>query len=118
MARAIETAARQGTSAILIGSDCGVLSVADLDAARHELARNDVVLAPAEDGGYALVACSKPGLPIFEGVDWGTSRVLMQTMERAQRAGLSVARIRTVWDIDTADDWNRWLLERQERPGG
>ena len=114
MARAIDEAAGQGAAAIVIGSDCGVLSAADLDAARHALARSDVVLAPAEDGGYALVGCSRPGLPIFDGVEWGTPGVLQQTLERVRRAGLSLARIRTVWDIDTAEDWNRWLLHQGE----
>jgi rSAM/selenodomain-associated transferase 1 len=112
MANAIDAAAGEGASAIVIGSDCAVLSVNDLDEARQALASHDVVLVPAEDGGYALVGCARPWMPIFEGVEWGTSRVLTQTLDRARDAGLSVARLRTLWDIDTEEDWNRWLLGR------
>jgi rSAM/selenodomain-associated transferase 1 len=116
MADAIDTAGREGFSAIVIGSDCAVLSGGDLEEACLALASHDVVLAPAEDGGYALVGCTRPGMPIFGGVDWGTSRVLTQTLERARQARLSVARIRTLWDIDTAEDWHRWLVEREGSP--
>ena len=42
--------------AVLIGSDCPALRAADLRAAVRELrAGADVVVSPAEDGGYALI---------------------------------------------------------------
>jgi len=113
MARAIDSSIREGApAAVLIGSDCPTLSVADLEAAIAETAAHDLVLAPAEDGGYALIACARPQLPVFKGVAWGTSTVLEQTIALARQAGLSVSRLRTVWDIDTEADWNRWQLEQ------
>jgi formyl-CoA transferase len=61
-----------------------------------------------KDGGYALIACARPRLPVFEGVAWGTDCVLEQSLSLARRAGLSVSMLRTVWDVDTEADWHRW----------
>jgi glycosyltransferase A (GT-A) superfamily protein (DUF2064 family) len=104
----IGTSCRRSGAAIVIGSDCPVLSAADLDAGVDALRRHDVVFAPAEDGGYALVGCARPGLPIFQGIAWGGPSVLEQSRRRARQAGLSVKLLRRVWDVDTADDWERW----------
>ena len=108
MAGAIDAACEGGALAVLVGSDCPELSADDLDQAVNALEGNDVVIAPAEDGGYVLIGCANPGLPIFEGVAWGSARVFEQTLLCAERAGLRVARLRTLWDVDEASDWKRW----------
>ena len=49
---------------IVIGSDCGALSVGYLESAVAALSSADVVLGPAEDGGYVLVGQRKPVAPL------------------------------------------------------
>ena len=80
--------------------------VAQAEAA---LASADVVLGPAEDGGYVLIGCSRAVPEIFRGIEWGTNRVLEQTLKSASQAQLRVTLLNTLWDVDRPEDWRRFL---------
>jgi len=97
-----------GQPLVLIGIDCPVLTAADLREAAHALrAGADVAIAPAEDGGYGLIA-ARQALPcLFDDMPWSTDRVATVTMERARAAGMRVAMLRTIWDVDRPADLNR-----------
>ena len=93
---------------VLIGTDCPVLSQADLREAAAALRNgSDVVMAPAEDGGYGLIAACRPFPCLFEDMPWSTERVAALTSERARRAGLRLTLLRDVWDVDTPLDLDR-----------
>jgi rSAM/selenodomain-associated transferase 1 len=100
-------AACVGAPLVLIGTDCPVLGPADLREAVAALSRADVALAPAEDGGYGLIAARRPIPELFTTMPWGTDRVAALTRERARREGLRLAELRTIWDVDTAADVER-----------
>jgi uncharacterized protein len=92
--------------AILIGTDCPELTPADLRrAARWLRGSCDVVLAPAEDGGYALIALRRVSPEMFRNIAWGTSSVYEQTVKRLK--GHRWRALRTVWDVDRAEDLPR-----------
>ena len=96
-------ALRRHRRAILIGSDCPALEPRDLrKAARLLCAGYRVVLLPAEDGGYALIAARAAPRAMFSGVDWGSAQVLAQTAQRLQP--WRWARLRTLRDIDRPQD--------------
>jgi len=64
----------------------------------------DVVLGPAADGGYWLIAMREARPEPFLDIPWSTPAVLAVTRERCERAGLRVAEL-CVWrDIDTPVD--------------
>jgi rSAM/selenodomain-associated transferase 1 len=92
----------------VIGSDCPDVSEADVRAAWLALAENDVALGPASDGGYWLVALREPQPGLFARMPWSTDEVLATTLERAEALGLKVALLRTLSDVDTAEDWERF----------
>jgi rSAM/selenodomain-associated transferase 1 len=93
---------------VLIGSDCPVLRPQDLRRAQRLLrGACDVVLAPAEDGGYALVAATRMSPDLFEGVSWGTVSVYAETASRLNAAGYRWRALRTVWDVDRPEDLER-----------
>ena len=78
--------------AILIGADCPELTAADLrQAARWLRGGYEVVLAPAEDGGYALIGARRVSPEMFRGIAWGTSSVYRETRETAERQTLARA---------------------------
>jgi rSAM/selenodomain-associated transferase 1 len=92
--------------AILIGTDCPELTVADLRrAARLLRGGYDAVLAPAEDGGYALVAMRRARMEFFDGIAWGTPQVYAASVKRL--AGYRWRALRMVWDVDRPEDLQR-----------
>ena len=90
--------------AIIIGSDCLDMSLVHLRAAARALASHELVLLPALDGGFALIGCSRDEPALFARVDWGSGRVLRQTLANADRLGYRVSLLETVRDIDTLED--------------
>ncbi len=99
---------RPTTASIVIGSDCGDLSVEYLQASAALLATAPLVLGPAEDGGYVLIGQREPFPALFADIPWGTHRVAQFTRERAVQAGLALAELPLQWDVDGVADWRRW----------
>ena len=76
------------------------------------LAEVDLVLGPARDGGYYLIGLRHPSADLFRGIAWSTSRVLAETLERAERLGLRAVAWKTLDDLDTPDDLVRFIARR------
>ena len=94
-----------GASAtVLIGTDIPSLPVHHITQAFDLLRTVDVVLGPSTDGGYYLVGVSKSIPEIFEGVEWSTSSVLAQTIDRVQRAGNTLGLVPPWFDVDTPEE--------------
>jgi len=100
-----------GHPLVLIGSDCPALEARDLHDAICALASHDAVFAPAEDGGYVLVALERPAPGLFRDIAWGTAEVMQATRERARHAGIKLAELRTLWDVDRPEDLRRLARE-------
>ena len=91
-------------AAIIIGSDCLDLGTAHLQQAAQALSSHELVLAPAEDGGFVLIGCREANPDLFKSVAWGSDRVLKQTLANARALGYRVCLLETVRDIDTLRD--------------
>ncbi|MEL6483558.1 MAG: TIGR04282 family arsenosugar biosynthesis glycosyltransferase, partial [Bacteroidota bacterium] len=65
---------------LIIGSDMYDLSTKDLEAAFDALETNEVVLGPAEDGGYYALGLSRMHQALFENKQWGTTSVLKDSL--------------------------------------
>jgi len=90
---------------VLVGTDSPTLPLALVDQAFRELEQADVVLGPATDGGYYLIGCKKQVPPIFEGVAWGSDRVLGHTIARLTDLTWQLALLPPWYDVDTLADW-------------
>ena len=80
-----------------------------IDEAFAHLFHVDVVLAPADDGGYNLVGL-KADHDVFTGITMSTPRVLAETMERARALNLSVHLLPTSFDVDAIEDLEKLRL--------
>ncbi len=89
---------------VLLGADCPTVEPAYLAAALAALDRTDVALGPAADGGYTLLAASRPTPELLCGVPMSTATVLDDTLRRAAAAELGVTVLAQRFDIDTAAD--------------
>jgi rSAM/selenodomain-associated transferase 1 len=100
---AAEQFAAGAGSLVLVGADSPTLPVEYVERAFAELGRADVVLGPATDGGYYLIGFGSRVPPVFDGIAWGTSRTLADTVARL--AGWRLALLPPWYDVDTPDDW-------------
>ena len=94
--------------AVLIGTDCPVMTAEYIRQAHMALRSSDLVLGPAEDGGYVLIGCKQVDAKLFTNIAWGSDKVLAQTLEQAEQMKLSVTLLETLWDVDRPEDWARF----------
>ena len=109
--RALGTAALRYPLVAAVGSDHPEMPLERVEEAFERLASGgaDVVIGPADDGGYYLIAARPDSLhpAIFEGIEWSTREVLGQTLERCARLGLEVHQLAVGHDVDTPRDLPR-----------
>lgn len=107
MHAALAAAADSGkTRCVLIGTDMPQIEPGVVREALARLEWSDLVLGPAEDGGYYLIAMRRAH-DVFAGVEWSSPRVLEQTLARAQALGLRASLLAPGFDIDTLHDLDR-----------
>lgn len=88
---------------ILIGSDSPHISPCIIAHAQAALEDADIVLGPADDGGYYLIAMHEPH-DVFSGIPMSTNVVTQQTIDLAHHQGLTVQLIEPLFDIDELSD--------------
>ncbi|MBK8814754.1 MAG: TIGR04282 family arsenosugar biosynthesis glycosyltransferase [Methylococcaceae bacterium] len=96
-------------SAILIGCDCPSLKHSDVEQALIRLSQKTCcVISPAEDGGYVLIGLNSLQPTLFNEMPWGTNQILGMTRARSQSLSFDCIELDTQWDLDTADDLERY----------
>ncbi len=89
---------------VLIGSDIPDVRPRHIDAAFRALARADVVLGPAEDGGFWLIGMRRRRAPPrFGPVRWSSEHALADTIAGFPK-GTRIAFVETLSDVDNAGD--------------
>lgn len=108
MSAALKTMLRRYKRIIIIGTDAPALDIDTIDAVVAELGHRDIVLVPAEDGGYVLLGASKFHQDLLDDVPWGTERVLANTVCNIKRLGLDYSLLGQCWDVDRPEDLERY----------
>ncbi|MCK4743233.1 MAG: TIGR04282 family arsenosugar biosynthesis glycosyltransferase [Sulfuriflexus sp.] len=105
MASAVQQSLEHFKHVIIIGTDCPSIDAGFIQEAVKKLkAGVDVVLGPAEDGGYVLIGFSLSAENVFTGIEWGTDQVLESTRLRLRDAKLNWHELETQRDIDRPED--------------
>jgi len=89
---------------IIIGSDCYDLDAKTIEEAFEKLADSDVVIGPANDGGYYLLGTNSFQPELFQNITWSTELVLGETIQQAKFKNLSVSLLKELIDLDTIED--------------
>jgi uncharacterized protein len=109
MARSLLEAFQSGAEkAVLIGTDCPDVNTEILAEAFAKLHHYNLVLGPAMDGGYYLIGLQSPIPELFIDIDWGTAKVLQQTVKIAETLNLSLIYLPYLADIDRPEDLPIW----------
>jgi rSAM/selenodomain-associated transferase 1 len=88
---------------VILGTDTP-LDEATLRLAFDRLAEGHTVVGPTLDGGYYLFGLHEYEEWWFQGIDWGTEKVLSQTVEKGRERGLKLLALTTLRDLDDWDD--------------
>ena len=89
---------------VVVGTDAPGLDPERVANSLSALDDADLVLGPCLDGGYYLIGMKRPTAPLFDGVPWGSDRVLGETVRRAEALDLDTVRLMPLSDIDTWSD--------------
>lgn len=113
-ARMLAAMADAARPVLVTGTDCPAFTAEHLRAAANALRDADVVLIPAEDGGYVLIGARAAQPNLFSGFAWGTATVLTETRARIAALGLKATELSPLWDVDTENDFARMERELPE----
>ncbi|NJK38480.1 MAG: glycosyltransferase [Oscillatoriales cyanobacterium RM1_1_9] len=106
---AFKNAFDQGDSGVIaVGTDCPDLTTEILLEAFRLLKQREVVIGPAEDGGYYLIGLQRFVPEVFQGIFWGTEQVFWQTAAICQQLNLNVALLPKLSDVDRPEDLAIW----------
>ena len=103
MQNAFQDAFANGYEKVLIvGSDLIDLSEEIIENGFLQLASNDVVIGPAEDGGYYLLGMKSVHPNVFKNKNWGTSSVREETLNDLKDKKVHL--LNELNDADVLDD--------------
>ncbi|MFL6449563.1 MAG: TIGR04282 family arsenosugar biosynthesis glycosyltransferase [Bryobacteraceae bacterium] len=100
-------------AAIAVGADTPLLTAGDLTDAMEQLELGNAVLGPSDDGGFYLLGLRSCPSGALAGIPWSCARTCEITENRLGSCGMSVARVRSGFDVDTMADIQklRWHLQ-------
>jgi rSAM/selenodomain-associated transferase 2 len=114
MGEAFEEAFVNGAAAaVIIGTDVPGISLEILHQAFNSFQNDDLVLGPANDGGYYLIGLKQStfnrALPqLMTNISWGSASVLDQSVKTAERMGLKYTLLEKLADVDRPEDLTVW----------
>ena len=108
MLHALQLALDSYSKVVIIGTDAPALDAASIKAVLQQLDSSDVVLVPAEDGGYVLIASTRYHSQMLADVSWGSGQVLASTVRNFEHLGLEYCLLGGSWDVDRPADLERY----------
>lgn len=105
MFNAITNELKNSKRVVLIGTDCLAMDDIYIEKAFSQLQSDrDIVIGPANDGGYVLIGASKAYHNLFKNIVWGSDDVLANTLQRAKNLGVVTHLLAEMIDVDEKDD--------------
>ncbi|MDQ2751704.1 MAG: TIGR04282 family arsenosugar biosynthesis glycosyltransferase [Bacteroidota bacterium] len=98
---------------VIIGTDCFELNAEIIRNSFTLLNSHDVVIGPAEDGGYYLLGMKQLYSELFNDIQWSTDAVLAQTTNKCAALQLNHCLLPVLKDIDEEKDLQEWIMQKQ-----
>jgi rSAM/selenodomain-associated transferase 1 len=99
--QAFQTGAKR---VVIIGTDCPDLTAEILAEAFDALWQREVVIGPANDGGYYLIGLNRLIPELFAGIEWGGEKVFEQTISKVRAGSARFALLVQLSDMDRPED--------------
>ncbi|MFL6417492.1 MAG: TIGR04282 family arsenosugar biosynthesis glycosyltransferase [Bryobacteraceae bacterium] len=112
----LERGLQMAPAAIVVGADTPLLTARDLADATEQLASGNAVLGPSDDGGFYLLGLRSCPAGVLAGIPWSCARTCECTERRLRSYGMSVARVRDGFDIDTMADIQKLQSQLKNLP--
>lgn len=93
---------------VLIGADSPDLPAYYIKDAFLKLNSYELVIGPAEDGGYYLIGMNMPLEIILKDIKWGSNNVMKDTVSIADNEGISYFLLPQWYDIDDMEGFRQW----------
>jgi uncharacterized protein len=93
---------------MFFGADTPDLTIEIVVQAIAALNTHDVVLGPAEDGGYYLIGMRRAMPELLTNMPWSTDQVMPETLRRLSHMGIEPVILETLSDCDRPEDLARW----------
>ena len=106
----IHHASKRAERTLILGMDMPLLNLGELHRALHS---PNIVLGPAEDGGYWLIGGSKLPREILEDIPWSTENVWKETIAKCEELKIPYDVLSCQQDIDTISDLQQLLSNPQ-----
>jgi uncharacterized protein len=101
-------AALEPAPVIFFGADTPDLHQSHVHAAISALNESEVVLGPADDGGYFLIGMKRAYPELLTDMPWSTDRVMPETLRRLARLNIEPRLLEKLHDCDRPEDLPRW----------
>jgi rSAM/selenodomain-associated transferase 1 len=108
MNHAMEELLSDYSAVLLVGEDCPLISSELMDRAFDGLSAAEVTLGPSEDGGFYLIGATQSVPQLFLQRQWSHDQVFSDSLDIAEKQGLSLFILKELYDIDRESDWQRW----------
>lgn len=120
LSNAFQFAFREGArKVVIVGTDIPLLDKEVILTAFQRLEDSQCVIGPSLDGGYYLLGLSHFDAKIFQNINWGTDKVLNETLQAVKHLGLAYSLLAECFDVDDIEDLVRLKLSlRSHRKAG
>ncbi len=105
--------ARGYKNVAILGSDSPTLPLKNIDEAFEKLSKSDLVLGPAEDGGYYLIGLTQTHPDLFDNIEWSSGSVMQTTLDRAEKLRLQCKLLSVWYDVDTKETLIRAAMDEK-----
>lgn len=99
-------------AACIIGTDHPTLPLGNVRRAFSEIVDADLVIGPADDGGYYLICLQEPHPELFRNMPYSTDRLYEQTVRTARERSLRTVELPLWYDVDDEASLRRLWQER------
>lgn len=95
-------------ASLVVGADHPDLAPSHIWEAADLLEDRPFCIGPSEDGGFWCAGTRIEARGVFSRVSLGTGRAMSDLARELERRGIPWAKGPTLWDVDTAEDLERW----------